>query len=121
MADKQMNQFTTAKDGAYIYAEAADGIQVKISKADLIALIKPEMLGVYGNIADANDVTGYNKCGIYTVFKTAQNIPSITSNSAILLMTSCTGYFVQELIEPFTTNRWARSYSTSWTPWEKIN
>ena len=40
MADKQMNQFTTATDGAYIYAEAADGSQVKISKADIINLLR---------------------------------------------------------------------------------
>ena len=36
MADKQMNQFFRAKDGAYIYMEAADGNQVKIAKADLL-------------------------------------------------------------------------------------
>lgn len=36
MADLKMNQFTPATDGAYIYAEAADGNQVKIAKADLL-------------------------------------------------------------------------------------
>ena len=45
MADKQMNQFTTATDGAYIYAEASNGSQVKISKSDLIAA-----LGLSGTI-----------------------------------------------------------------------
>lgn len=39
MADKQMNQFTTATNGAYIYAEASDGSQVKISKSDIIAAL----------------------------------------------------------------------------------
>lgn len=39
MADKKMNQFTTATDGAYIYAEASDGSQVKISKSDIIAAL----------------------------------------------------------------------------------
>ena len=43
MADKKMNQFTTAKDGAYIYAEAADGSQIKIAKADLVELIREAM------------------------------------------------------------------------------
>ena len=35
MADKKMNQFTTASNGSYIYAEAADGSQVKITKGNL--------------------------------------------------------------------------------------
>ena len=39
-ADIKMNEFATATDGAYIYAEAADGSQVKISKASLASLIK---------------------------------------------------------------------------------
>lgn len=43
MADKQMNQFTTATDGAYIYAEAAYGSQVKISKDSLLNLLRNEL------------------------------------------------------------------------------
>lgn len=39
MADKKMNDFAKATDGAYIYAEAASGGQIKISKADLANLI----------------------------------------------------------------------------------
>lgn len=39
-----MNQFTTATDAAYVYAEAADGSQVKIAKKDLVSLIK-ELIG----------------------------------------------------------------------------
>ena len=46
MADKQMNQFTTATDGAYIYAEASNGSQVKISKAALIDLFRKQ-IGVF--------------------------------------------------------------------------
>ena len=34
--DKPMNQFTVANNGSYLYAEAADGSQVKIAKADLL-------------------------------------------------------------------------------------
>ena len=35
MADKRMNQFTPATDMEYVYAELADGSQVKIKKSDL--------------------------------------------------------------------------------------
>ena len=38
--DIRMNQLPTATDGAYIYAEAADGSQVKIAKSDLAILIR---------------------------------------------------------------------------------
>ena len=43
MADKKMNQFTTATDGAYIYAEASNGSQVKISKDSLLNLLRNEL------------------------------------------------------------------------------
>lgn len=45
MADVKMNQLATATDGAYIYAEAEDGSQVKISKSNLITA-----LGLSGTI-----------------------------------------------------------------------
>ena len=45
MADKKMNDFATATDGAYIYAESASGEQIKISKADLATVVA----GLLGN------------------------------------------------------------------------
>ena len=38
-SDMRLNDKPIAKDGAYIYAEAADGSQVKISKADLATVV----------------------------------------------------------------------------------
>lgn len=38
--DKKMNQFTSATDAIYMYAEAADGSQVKIEKTTLVKLIR---------------------------------------------------------------------------------
>ena len=38
-ADIRMNQASVASDGSYVYAEAADGSLVKISKASLASLI----------------------------------------------------------------------------------
>ena len=43
MADKRMNEFTLAANGTYIYAEAADGSQVKLKKSDLVELIRVNM------------------------------------------------------------------------------
>ena len=39
MADKKLNAVSTAKDGAYIYAEDSSGNQIKISKADLASVV----------------------------------------------------------------------------------
>ena len=53
-----MNEFATATDGAYIYAEAADGSQVKISKASLASLIKTligEATSTTSGLMSAND------------------------------------------------------------------
>ena len=36
MADQRMNEFAPATEVEYVYAEAADGSQVKIKKNDLI-------------------------------------------------------------------------------------
>lgn len=39
MADKKLNEVSTATDGAYVYAEDASGNQIKISKADLATVV----------------------------------------------------------------------------------
>lgn len=40
--DIKMNSFAQATDAAYIYAEAANGSQVKIKKSDLVEVIRLE-------------------------------------------------------------------------------
>lgn len=39
MADKKMNAFAPVADAEYVYAEAADGSQVKIKKDDLATIL----------------------------------------------------------------------------------
>lgn len=74
MADKQMNQFTTATDGAYIYAEASNGSQVKIAKADLINAI--------GGIPNRGYTNNLNDCK-YTGLYIADNIQGGVENCPI--------------------------------------
>ena len=74
MADKKMNQFTTATDGAYIYAEASNGSQVKIAKADLINAI--------GGMANRGYTTNLNDCK-YTGLYEANNSQSGIENCPI--------------------------------------
>lgn len=50
--DIQMNQLPTATDVDYIYAEAADGSQVKIAKADIINLIRNSLTVTFSSWAE---------------------------------------------------------------------
>lgn len=72
--DKKMNQFTSATDGAYIYAEASNGSQVKIAKADLINAI--------GGIPNRGSTNNLNDCK-YTGLYIADNIQGGIENCPI--------------------------------------
>ena len=72
--DKKMNQFTSATDGAYIYAEASNGSQVKIAKADLINAI--------GGIPNRGSTNNLNDCK-YTGLYIADNIQGRVENCPI--------------------------------------
>ena len=79
-ADKHMNEFATATDGAYIYAEAADGSQVKISKASLASLIKTligEATNATSGLMSANDKANQfiAKGNLYYDLNNADKIP----------------------------------------------
>ena len=69
-----MSQFTTATDGAYIYAEASNGSQVKIEKADLLKAI--------GGMANRGYTTNLNDSK-YTGLYMADNIQGGVENCPI--------------------------------------
>lgn len=70
MADIKMNQFTSTTEVSYIYAEAANGSQVKISIGSLIAAILGN--SVFRNRGIVEEGFDFNnaKSGVYTVNKT---------------------------------------------------
>ena len=119
MADKKMNQFTTATGGEYIYAEAADGSQVKIAKANLVS-----MLG--GLIPRSVQDKNLNNCidlGIYIKEGGAyQNSP--TEDSCLLLTIATSLYAFQWLHELNSNTIYYRAiikYSNIYHSWVKIN
>lgn len=60
--DIKMNSFAQATDAAYIYAEAANGSQVKIKKSDLLSSV------LSGNLNYPNgDINELKNNGIYYV------------------------------------------------------
>lgn len=64
--DIEMNSFTPVQDAAYVYAEDANGNQVKIKKNDLVGLFKNIYLSRTHIIGDTPLSTA-NECGCYFV------------------------------------------------------
>ena len=112
MAVKKMNQFNTASDGAYIYAEAADGSQVKIAKADLFRVLLQDR----GSCKDANEAT---IPGVYRVDANTQNV--IYSSFGVILTLISGPYYVQVY---FADNRIqvrkTGDRGNIWTEWKSI-
>ena len=78
MAEKQdilMNAFTPATDAEYIYAEAADGSQIKIKKSDLISLILGSLANIKVNKSDGSGA-GILQPNVGIVFAYNSNNPT---------------------------------------------
>lgn len=118
--DKKMNQFTSATDGAYIYAEAANGSQVKIDKIRLADILG----GVYNREMQGKDL---NKCvdtGIY-VKQTGDTYLNSPSTDACLLITFATSLYAVQWLHELNSNavyyRSIIKYSSIYHNWVRIN
>lgn len=124
--DIKMNQFPIVTDAAYIYAEAANGSQVKIKKSDLVELIKSGLGYSYLKnnpneiIEDCNAYSTYIHNGLYTIKENTLNRPPESNYRAILLILSRSGYNYQEYIEVTTGKRYYRYYTLGWSEWKPI-
>ncbi len=83
--DIAMNQFQVVTDAAYIYAEAANGSQVKIKKSDFIDIVKRYITSVRfaGGIPDSdlNSIYKNEESGIsiYNISAAISNSPATYS------------------------------------------
>ena len=111
MADIKMNAFTPATDGEYIYAEAANGSQVKIKKSDLkLQMDKTKTV----NSGDLNNLV---ESGEYTVWSTVSNIPSYSFYWVKVIGT--TSDFVQIAISFSDLKEYKRSHVNGvWSQWK---
>ena len=75
MADKKMNDFPTAADGAFVYAEDANGNQIKISKADLASVVAG--LVIQEVYISTNEITITLPYGIYMISDNKENRSSV--------------------------------------------
>ena len=82
MADQRMNEFAPATDIEYVYAEAADGSQVKIKKNDLIREKQ-----IYMEVNQEIDL-GLNTSALLCI-----KAPQLTGSLAVVLAFSNSVYF----------------------------
>ena len=119
MADKQMNQFTTATDGAYIYAEAADGSQVKIAKEDLFKTIVHDRNKSLNSTHDLNDI---NTPGCYGISGDSSGIPANcpVAGKAMLVVFVALGWIVAQTLIAFDSKALTRIYwgGSGWSSWK---
>ena len=123
-ADKKMNEFATATDGAYIYAEAADGSQVKISRSDLVQVIRAHIgitgMNYLGVQSDYNQMT---KTGVYqTQGESAVNGPH--NDTSVTVVFEIPGAYILQICGGLNTgNIYARTIvlPSNFRHWVKLN
>lgn len=123
-ADIKMNEFPAVTDGAYIYAEAADGSQVKISRSDLVQVIKAHIgitgMNYLGAVSDYNQMTN---TGVYqTQGASAVNAPH--NDTSITVVFAVPGSYILQICGGLNTgNIYARAavLPNGFKPWVKLN
>ena len=130
MADKQMNQFTTSTDGAYIYAEASNGSQVKISKAALKTLILDignMVMRNRGNLDDSYDLNEVTTPGIYNIYEEAglpENIPYTGNVRGVFVVHNeanhCAQIFYASYGGIYTRATFSANTDDHWSAWKQL-
>lgn len=80
MADRKLNDLSIVKDGSYIYAEASDGKQVKIAKADVASILATIVQGKPAELAKLN-------FGASTLAELAARVNELNVQSSLALPT----------------------------------
>ena len=120
MAEKQdiaMNAFQIVTDAEYIYAETANGSQVKIKKSDLLGALFQSR----GEVPSK----GYNYCsksGVYDIVRgvSLPDGPTYGVEYGVLMNIIGRVYAAQVIFEAFTSQRILfrfKSETGVWYPW----
>ena len=117
--DIAMNAFTSATDAAYIYAEAANGSQVKIKKSDLFTSV----FAYKGLLSSYKDLNTISENGIYYsafAMNSPENISGLLLHyaekdmaSQILINSRNGGLYTRSRV--YNTGNWDK-----WTEWKSI-
>ena len=122
MADLKMNAFPVTTDGAYIYAETADGSQVKIKKSDLFSALFQDR----GVIPNESDLNKYLQ-GMYYIYPengTVLNGPSFTRFILVCFLSG--SHVVQFAVNVHPGNyhfmyRTSHNNGDTWNYWKSIS
>ena len=136
-ADIRMNQATVASDGSYVYAEAADGSLVKISKASLAILIKgllpvvststsglmPTSGFIYRGIVTTQDFDSLVDNGTYQISNTTgANAPTTYGVMAVFSISSMALQIVASAVHPFSVFFRVKGFGEpKWKNWVTLN
>ena len=117
--DIKMNSFAQATDAAYIYAEAANGSQVKIKKSDLFTSV----FAYKGLLSSDKDLNTISENGIYYsafAMNSPENISGLLLHyaekdmaSQILINSRNGGLYTRSRV--YNTGNWDK-----WTEWKSI-
>ena len=146
MADKKLNAVSTASDGAYVYAEDANGNQIKISKADLASVVA-ELIGTATTskrglmpsrlvpVDDTSGVTSINLntsksigrvyAGLRTIFSNYPTGLTYPYMGAFNLGYTSNGQLIQFLFSNDDSGNYAVHHrcchaGNNWTEWKKL-
>lgn len=121
MADKKLNELGTASDANYIYAEASNGMQVRISKADLASVVA-QQLGRAGSQSVNPDTildTSY-----MVVAQASTPYPNAYGHLRTTRSNTQDGYskrVFQEFVSLEGDKEFVRVFNgTSWSAWQQI-
>lgn len=100
MADIKMNAFPQATDATYIYAEAADGSQVKIKMIDLYSIFPSLSISNGGHLGNDIDFNEIVKFGLYFLnTKNNAPLPNEKRDWTVFVITNSFGDVMQIAIE----------------------
>ena len=115
MADNKMNQFPTATDANYIYAETVDGNQIRIDVTSLRAVL-------FKTPTYQGDLNGLILAGaryeIYKLTALCTNVPT-SGNGAFCLVISYDGWVIHQVFIGGSGRMWCRTCfgTDKWEDW----
>ena len=116
--DIKMNSFAQATDAAYIYAEAANGSQVKIKKSDLLS----EVFQYRGDVSENYD--NFIENGIYQIYSGANVTNAPTGIGYGMLLVFKTKFYLFQIamdVRPSNISVKLRTNSgPAWSDWKSV-
>lgn len=120
--DRFMNDFAPVTDASYIYAEAADGSQVKIKRSDLFSVLFQDR----GAISNGEDLNKYRQ-GMFYIFPENGTVLNGPPFGRFILLCFTSGGHVVQFAVNVHPGQYNFMYRTShnngglWNLWKSIS